>query len=178
MAVGCFLLPVVTLILVLRFVSQRGIRPPRRAPGGATLSIPTAGHARILARKVDEKPDRVEWQWTVVGDRNWTTARESDDGFILGGAYPFNSRSTLGGTHIWTLDLTVSSRSARPGYVEIQTSLEGTTGMRVSQTRTAAASRVASAASISLVGDTLVSVPSRVRLAEVAGRVFTIQIQR
>lgn len=177
MAVGCFLLPVVTLILILRFVSQRGIRPPQRIPRGTALSIPPAGHARILARKLYQAPNGLAWQWTVVGDRNWTIARASGNGFVLDGAYPFNSRATIGGTHIWTVELDVVSRRDKPGYVVIPTSIEGTNGTMVSGVSSAPARSAASAASISIAKDVLISIPSGVRLAVVAGKPFTLEIK-
>jgi hypothetical protein len=177
MAVGCFLIPVITLILVLRFVSQRGIRSPQRIPRGTALSIPPAGYARILARKVADKLERVEWQWTLVGDRNWTEARSNDDGFVLGGPYPFNSRSTLGGTHVWTVSLAVWRRTRATDQIQIDSSLHGSNAVTVSQTRTLAATTISSMVSVTQSGDSLVRVGSKVKLADIGGKTLSLELQ-
>lgn len=181
MAAGCFLLPVITLILVLKFVSDHRIPTHARRPAGTALSIPPPGHARILARKVVEGPAKSEWQWTVVGDRNWTTAAIRNGALELGGAYPFNSRARLGGTHIWTVDITAFSTpeagGGTAGLLRVDSSIHGSNGTTVTETGTVGESGgrkpILSALQTT---DALVSIPAEVPLALVGGRRLSLKI--
>lgn len=176
MGLGCLLIPVITLILILKFVSDRRPVRIRPAPSGTTLSIPPPGHARILARKIADTPDRVEWQWTLVGDRNWTEATSRPDGFELGGAYPFNSRSTLGGTHIWIVDLAVARpRGDRVGPLRVDSSIHGSNGTTVTQVWDSSSG--SPTLSVIQTEDALVGVPADVILASVGGRGLTLKMR-
>jgi hypothetical protein len=176
MGVGCLLIPVVTLILILKFVSDRRPARIRPVPSGSALSIPPPGRARILARKIADTPTRVEWQWTIVGDRNWTVVTARTDGYELGGAYAFNSQTTLGGTHIWIVDLSVS----KPGgdtaaQLRVDSSIHGSNG--TTQTQAWNAGSGPPTVTAIQADDALVSIPADLNLAAVSGRNLTLRIK-
>jgi hypothetical protein len=178
MGVGCFLLPVITLILILKSISYRRPLPIRGRPSGPALSIPPRGNARILARKLSESAQRIEWQWTLVGERNWPGADATDIGFKLSGAYPLNSRSTLGGTHIWVAGLTASHPSGSPpGKLRVDSSLHGSNGVTVTRSWDADSNKpLPDALEIIQHEDGMAGIPSDLRLATVAGRPFVLSI--
>ena len=55
------------------------------------LSAPANGSARLMVAKVKETADTVHYQWSLLGDRNWTTPTVTPDGkAVLAEVYPLN----------------------------------------------------------------------------------------
>src|SRR2546423_3400421 len=77
-------------------------------PQGGRIGVPGRNSVRILARHLKGDANTEQWLWTVVGDRNWTTAVHNGDTFRLSRSYPLNSTTETGGTHVWEFPLTLS----------------------------------------------------------------------
>ena len=86
-----------------------GCRANSSAAGLAGL--PPAGSVRILARKLRENGRTYQWQWTIIGDRNWRSASGDGWRFRLNNSYPLNSTTGSGGTHIWEFTATVEEQA-------------------------------------------------------------------
>lgn len=176
---GCLVIPVVTFILILKFVSERAIKGPVRRPSGTALSIPPAGNARLLPKRISASSSREEWQWTVVGDRNWTVATARGTEFELSGAYRFNSRSTLGGTHIWVLDVSVSRPTgANSGQLRVDSSIHGSNGTTVTTKSVLddGGTKPDGVFTVAQSRDTLAAIPGVVQLGSVAGKPLTLKL--
>jgi hypothetical protein len=176
MGCGCLLLPVITLILVLKFASDRRPQPIRARPSGSTLSIPPPGKARLLPGRTLESDRRDEYQWNLIGDRNWTKAEAVSTGFSLSDSYAFNDRAARGGTHVWIVSLIVTRDAANSDRVRVDSSIHGSNGTTV--TRTWQATRSESAVTVERARDALIDVPAEVRLASAGSRPLILTITR
>jgi hypothetical protein len=178
---GCILLfvPVVAFIWYLKVINELPTRGPRFARSNP-LSIPPLGRVRLLAKKIDSGQNHVTWEWTVVGDRNWTSATSGQSGLTLSGSYPFNSTQASGGTHVWVVQLDVrSSKSAGKSSLILTTSLRGSNSSGVSSDQEIPASspNASSATKIEQDGDSEIGLPVNIRLGTVAGKPVTLKIE-
>jgi len=94
---------------------------------GSRIGVPGKGSVRILSRSLKNDPSLVQWLWTVVGDRNWTTASHDGDTFRLSKSYPLNSVSRSGGTHVWEFTLTAraDARTSETDSARLEIKLRG-----------------------------------------------------
>src|SRR5579872_2211399 len=100
-------------LIVALALSSCGCHGLRSASGRAGL--PPEGQVRVLARRLQDDAGGVQWQWTVLGDRNWTQCRHSGTTFVLSGSYPLNSVRGSGGTHIWVMTIAVRKQAGSGG---------------------------------------------------------------
>jgi len=180
---GCLFLfvPVTAFIWYLKVINELPTHGPRFARASSPLSIPPSGNVRLLAKKVESSQNHVTWEWTIVGDRNWTSATSGKNGLVLSGSYPFNSTQASGGTHVWVVQLDVrSSKSAVKPSIVMTTSLRGSNSSGVSsdQEMTNISSDVSSAVKVERDQDAEIGLPVNVRLGTVAGKPITLKIER
>ncbi len=143
------------------------------------MAISPSGHVRILARKIVESASLVEWQWTIIGDRNWSGAQSGPDGFRLTNSYPFNSRTATGGTHVWVLDAALRyNKGAAHPQIRIERSLRGSNSAGTANFAVLPfnAPSLASALHILHAKDELLSLPVSIHLADAAGQALNLKV--
>ena len=116
-------LPVACLLLALA-----GCQPSGGA-GKGPLAIPGKDTVKILGHRVEQTPDRQLWHWSLIGDRNWTTAASPAPGVLrLHDTYPLNDTARMHGCNTWTVELTAQRTPAAPDTVQWTAILHGSNG--------------------------------------------------
>jgi hypothetical protein len=69
------------------------------------LSSPPQGYARLIPARVSETPERIHYQWSLLGERNWTVARVEGGRASLADVYKLNDPKRSGGCHTWLCDV-------------------------------------------------------------------------
>ena len=60
---------------------------------------------RVLAVKVKETPETLHYQWSLLGERNWTTPSVAVGKAQLSGVYKLNDPQKSGGCPTWLCDV-------------------------------------------------------------------------
>src|SRR5579862_4216498 len=106
------MMPIRTSLRCLAAAATLAVCGCHRPPGAAGLAgLPPEGQVRILAERIHDDDRAFEWQWTIVGDRNWTECAHKGTTFTLAGSYPLNSLRGAGGTHIWVMTVAVRKKA-------------------------------------------------------------------
>jgi hypothetical protein len=115
---------VVSLFVLLVLTGCRG--------GGSSAKnagLPPSGNVRIVAKQLQEDANTFQWQWTVIGDRNWMEASIDGSNIMIGSSYPFNSKSKTGGTQVWDITVTLQKKpGAAQGTVDKLITVRGSNG--------------------------------------------------
>lgn len=122
------------LVVLLAALSLAGCSKPTRQ-GTEPLSSPAAGYVRLIPVKVKETPDTLHYQWSLLGERNWTTPSVSGGKASLAGVYKLNDPKTYGGCPTWLCDVTFT-KQATDWKWELR--LHGSNGKTATETGTAA----------------------------------------
>jgi hypothetical protein len=168
------------LIAALGLLAGAGCGPRQSAAGLA--GIPPEGHVRILAKKLRDDGRSYQFQWTIVGDRNWRVADGDGWRFRLSNTYPLNSTSNRGGTHIWEFTATV----APPPGGQATSGLQRDFRLRGSNAGQFRSTGSVGPAGVSLgqvvrtlqTRDALLSIPATVHLVRVGGETVELRIER
>lgn len=78
-----------------------------RVAGSSLVSIPPSGQVRIVPKRIVEDANTLDWEWTIIGDRNWRRVTQKNDHWTLDSSYPLNSTTETGGTHIYVFSLVI-----------------------------------------------------------------------
>ena len=54
------------------FLSERPVQAQQPAPARSTYALPAPGTVRVIAHKVRNDANHVEWHWTIVSERYWS----------------------------------------------------------------------------------------------------------
>jgi hypothetical protein len=172
----CGVLGVVTAGLVLAGCT-RGSSTAGRA------GLPVSGQVRVITTKLREDATHFSWLWTIIGERNWSQATTSPNELRLASSYPLNSRSKVGGTHIWEARITMEPASVAGGnhsYL-MQVQLRGsnaTMSMSSTPIDLGMGSSLTGAARVIQSQETTVSLPATITLASVGRKDITLKIER
>jgi hypothetical protein len=167
------------LAAVVMMILQAGCRPG--PPARANPTMPPKGSVRIIPKKVAETGNKVQWVWTVLGDRNWTAVTMEKGAATLSKSYPLNDLNRAGGTHVWELWVTASSSSANdrntPISVEIRLRGSNAAGITASETVDGASMKLPGAFRPTLTSNQTLRLPLETELANVAGRTIRLAIK-
>ena len=153
-----------------------GCRPA--APVRAGSIMPPSGSVRIIPKKVSEGPKKVQWMWTVLGDRNWSATSVVDDSATLSGSFPLNSLTRTGGTNVWELWITATTAEANvASTVNIEIKLRGSNGAGVTNTKSIDKWKLKDALLPLVVNTETVRLPAEIRVAEVGGKTQKLVIK-
>ncbi len=148
---------------------------------GSRIGVPGKGSVRVLSRTIKNDPTTVKWLWTIVGDRNWTTASRDGDTFRLSKSYPLNSLSRSGGTHVW--EFTVTARSSVPASniesARLEMKLRGSnsTVVQMEGLIDTRGSKLNDYVKAEKTGDDVVHVPAEIRMAAIGDRKVILEIE-
>lgn len=84
--------------------------------------LPNAGKVRISGVKISENANEVSWEWSIIGDRNWSQLSVRNNVIQFSKSYPLNSVSRKDGTHLWIVSVTAretGTGSRRSGKLEL-----------------------------------------------------------
>lgn len=98
------------LLLPLALLLVGCPKPTRK--GNERLSSPTAGNLRLITAKVKETPERIHYQWSLLGERNWTTPNVAEGKASLSEVYKLNDPSKSGGCHTWLCDVIFTKQAS------------------------------------------------------------------
>jgi hypothetical protein len=112
------------LISIVLLSGCRGGGSPAKMAG-----MPPPGNVHIVVKQLQEDANVFQWQWTVIGDRNWTEASINGSSIVIGSSYPFNSKSKTGGTQVWEITVTLQKKpGAAQGTVDRLITVRGSNG--------------------------------------------------
>jgi hypothetical protein len=134
---------------------------------------------RILATKIRDDPKHFAWVWTVMGERNWTTAKSSGYELALSGSYPVNSRDRVGGTNIWEASINVDAPARGGASYTMAAQLRGSNAAMMRSTVSidaGANGELADAPRAVQTSETVLSLPAKLTLASVGRKNITLQI--
>ncbi|MBC8102509.1 MAG: hypothetical protein H7Z41_07955 [Cytophagales bacterium] len=138
------------------------------------LAIPTSGNVRVVSRKVAQTPSRLQWKWSVIGERNWRSAQVKDATASLTKTYPLNDATQSGGCNIWECDLTAE----RGQWTLTLHGSDGTTATGTGALPANAGADPRKAVQIREEADRLTSLPADLTLATVDGKTVAFHIDR
>jgi hypothetical protein len=153
---------------------------PRQSPAGLA-GIPPEGHVRILAKKLREDGRSYVWQWTIIGDRNWTSAGGDGTRFHLSNSYPLNSTTGRGGTHIWEFTATIEPASAdRASSLRRELTLRGSHAGRFRSVGSlgAGGATLGETTRTLQTSDATLSIPASVKLLRAGTETVELRIER
>lgn len=107
---------------------------PRRVPlvDEGPSSFPPPGQVRVAAQQIPgDSKKTVGWNWTVIGDRNWSGAISDAHQITLNKSYPLNDAARTGGTNVWACELNARAAVGADGtpVVRWETMVRGTTAL-------------------------------------------------
>jgi hypothetical protein len=109
---------------------------PRPTPKGTErLSSPAAGSVRVLAVRVKETPEILHYQWSLLGERNWTTPSVSEGKASLSDVYKLNDPTKVGGCHTWLCDVIFTKKGSGQDW-QWELRLRGSNGKTATETGT------------------------------------------
>jgi hypothetical protein len=108
-------------------------KPTRQ--GTEKLSPPTEGYLRLIPTKVKETPELIHYQWSLLGERNWTTPTVAEGKAALADVYKLNDARRYGGCPTWLCDV-VFTKQATDWKWELR--LHGSNGKTATESGTAA----------------------------------------
>ena len=156
-----------------------GCQPRKTAVGLAGL--PPSGKVRIAGDMVSETVEAANWQWDIVGDRNWLFSEIQDHSLILKKSYALNSRDKSGGTHLWSVELSISRVNAGQGLADGKATLRlrSSTGSSTTMTFTVPLrdGKALGSAKMLASGDQLYGVPGHTDLFAIDGKRYTLEIK-
>lgn len=121
------------LSLSLLTLLPSGCSKPTRK-GDEPLASPAEGYVRLIPVKVKETPDTVHYQWSLLGERNWTTPSVSGGKASLTGVYKLNDATRYGGCPTWLCDVTFTKQGTDWKW---ELRLHGSNGKTATETGTA-----------------------------------------
>lgn len=145
------------------------------------LSIPPANTIRLIPGIHGvETPDRANWTWSILGERNWTAPSANGARATLGDSYPLNDVKRQHGCNTWNCDLTVIRDRARTEQADWTLTLHGSNGMTA---RSAGAvplngGDVAGVTRIEADRASTVDLPATFVLAHLGGTDITLKIEK
>jgi hypothetical protein len=88
----------------------------------AVAALPPAspGKVYIAPKKLQEDRDSVHWQWTIIGDRNWTATRAQWQLVELTQSYPIDDTARTGGSNVYEYDLSISAVPIPSGNIDLR----------------------------------------------------------
>jgi hypothetical protein len=125
--------PLFLALLSLALLPIGCSKPTRQ--GTEPLSSPAEGYVRLIPAKVKETVDTVHYQWSLLGERNWTTPSVSGGKATLAGVYKLNDPKNYGGCPTWLCDV-IFTKQANDWKWELR--LHGSNGKTATETGTAA----------------------------------------
>ncbi len=90
---------------------------------------------RVLAVRVKETPETLHYQWSLLGERNWTTPSVSGGQAGLEGVYKLNDPKKSGGCHTWLCDVIFTKKGSGTDW-QWELRLRGSNGKTASETGT------------------------------------------
>jgi hypothetical protein len=155
-----------------------GCRPT--VENGGNLQIPPSGKVRIIVGKGKQTPDKVQWHWSVLGDRNWREPTADGTDLSLTGTYPLNSVSERGGCNTYMLDLVVTRpKNTTSGPVTWTATLHGSNGQTATATGTTSPQGTSDkSVRVQLDRDTVFGVPATVTLATIDDKPIRLLISK
>jgi hypothetical protein len=149
-----------------------------REPSGTEgrLALPPANQVRIVGAEVGRTPEKLHWQWNIIGERNWTKAAANGQELSLEQTSKLNDVNKKSGTNIWKVDILVEKKASDSGKVTWKTVLHGIEGTTVEETGEAAGG--IDSVRIALTQDTVPSLPAEVVLARLGESVFRLKIAK
>jgi hypothetical protein len=147
---------------------------------GSRIGVPGKGTVRLLSKCVKSDPGVVQWLWTIVGDRNWTTVSRNGDTFRLSNSYPLNSLNRSGGTHVWEFTLTARSKTPASNTVaaKLEMKLRGSnsTAVQMEGPIDPRGSKLNDYVKAEKTGDDVVHVPAEIGIAAIGDRKVILAI--
>lgn len=98
------------LLLALALLLAGCPKPTRN--GTERLSSPTEGNLRLITAKVKETPETVHYQWSLLGERNWTVPSVVGGKASLSEVYKLNDPAKAGGCNTWLCDVTFTKQAS------------------------------------------------------------------
>lgn len=80
--------------------------------GSEKLSPPAAGYVRLIPAKVKETADTVHYQWSLLGERNWSVPTVAGGKASLADVYKLNDPKKTGGCHTWLCDVILKKQGS------------------------------------------------------------------
>lgn len=141
-------------------------KPTRK--GDEPLASPVEGYLRLIPAKVKETPDTVHYQWSLLGERNWTAPSVSGGKAALTGVYKLNDPKNYGGCPTWLCDVTFTKQGTDWKW---ELRLHGSNGKTATETGTAAGTP-----EILTPQDTDVRLPAEVPLARIGEKTLSLSV--
>lgn len=159
--------------LIFAPVLALGCQPSAPQGSAGRLSAPEKDTARLLAVKVKETPERLHYQWSLLGERNWTTPGVTPEGqATLTDVYPLNDPRRSGGCPTWLCDA-ILTKKAEGWQWELR--LHGSNGKTATHVGTVDQSP---APEILLPQDRSVSLPATTELVRLGKTTLTLQLPK
>lgn len=147
-------------------------------PARANSVMPPQGSVKIFPKKVSEGPKKVQWMWTILGDRNWSNSSISPRVVTISGSFPLNSLTRTGGTHVWELWITATTTDAsQAATVNLETKIRGSNGAGVTTTASIDRAKLSDAIRPMLKQTNTFRIPADVEIAEVGGKTVKLVIK-
>jgi hypothetical protein len=175
-------LPIIAAVFAALSLLLVGCRTMPNATSNGALSIPSEGKVRVISRKIVQGPDKLHWKWSLIGERNWTTAEATETSIGLSKTYPLNDTAHTGGCNIWECDLTAERiTDSKTGQTVIRWTnvLHGSDGTTRTGTGTLSADQTGDAdkiVRIQIDQDTLLKLPAETTLARVGDKDITLHV--
>ena len=162
-------LPVlITSLFALSALSAFGFAGcrPRPTSGAGRFAQPPSGVARLLFTRLG--PDHVKW--SLIGERNWTSASVDGLTATLGGVYPLNAADRQGGTNVWEIDLATTPQGSYTGW---KLKVHGSNGASAESS-----GRASGSLSLALDTDADLLLPAQQPLARIGDATLKIAVAR
>ena len=147
-------------------------------PAAGKAGLPPAGKVRIVATKLQDDSKHFAWLWTIIGERNWTTASVGPSEMKLNASYPLNSKDKVGGTNIW--EARVLIEPAKTGGYQLHLQLRGSNAAVSESTAQIDVSPDGTLTNVARAvqsTETIQSLPEFLTLATVGRRNITLKIE-
>jgi len=157
-------------VFLLCALALVGCQPKAIEGEGGRLSAPAAGSARLIVAKVKETPETVHYQWSLLGERNWTTPTVTGTQASLAEVYPLNDPKRQGGCNTWLCDAIFTKQGA--GW-EWTLRLHGSNG-KTAETK----GTCTDMPEVQLTKDTEASLPATLTLAKAGSTTLTLTVPK
>jgi hypothetical protein len=147
-----------------------------RPQATSVLAIPPRDQVRIVVKQISDSPTRTHWQWSVIGERNWTAPeiRRGASGVevVLDKTYPINDTQKHDGSNIWVCEMLIE-KSATASTTTVKYDLHGLRGKPAQFEE-----NLPDTPMIALTKDTLLRLPAEPILARQGGKNIVFRIAK
>jgi hypothetical protein len=134
------------------------------------LATPTEGNLRLITAKVKETPELIHYQWSLLGERNWTVPSVTGGTASLAEVYKLNDPAKAGGCNTWLCDITFT-KQATDWKWELR--LHGSNGKTATESGTGAGTP-----EILVPQDQDTRLPAELALAKLGGKILGLTVPR